>query len=154
MRALLLILLLTATSASAAEKVELCDTILYGALYGDEGDELIVTGEISKLSNNRKSVDIFDPKGKDCDISVYLKKQASKDCKVGSVATVQGKVKLDVDILFDGLTNATIKCTTAAATQMKDFRQLTRDEVLMGQTFLYVIRWRTPVSHLVHSSLA
>lgn len=117
--------------------MELCDAILYAALDGEEGEELIITGEISKLSNNKKSVDIFDPKDKDCDTSVYLKKQAPKDCKVGSVATVQGKLKIDVDILFDGLTNSTIKCTAATPAQVKDFRQLTRDEVLMVQTFLY-----------------
>lgn len=134
MRVLFVVFLLTATSAFAAEKAELCDAFL----YMDEGEELVITGEINKLSKDKKSVDIFDPKDKNCEnISVYLKKQAPKDCKVGSTATVQGKVKILVDIIFDGLTNATIKCTTAASAQLKDFRQLTRDEVLMVQTFLY-----------------
>lgn len=142
MRALLVIFLLTASPAFAAEKAELCDAALYNALLFEniESEELIITGEINKLSSNKKSVDIFDPNKKDCEsINVYLKKQAPKDCKVGSVATVQGKVKLDqvLNELFDGLTNATIKCTAAAPAQMKDFRQLTRDEVLMVQTFLY-----------------
>lgn len=142
MRALMLIFLLTATSAFAAEKVQLCDAVLYNTLLfeGVESAELIITGEISKLSNNKKSVDIFDPNKKDCEsISVYLKKQAPKDCKVGRVATVQGKVKLDdvLGELFDGLTNATITCTASTPARFKDFRELTRDEALMVQTFLY-----------------
>lgn len=133
MKKLLAILMLTATPALAAEEISPCDAVY----YAEEGEELIITGEINKLSS--KSAGIFDPNEKDCDFSVDLKKQAPKDCKVGSVATVQGKAKLD-EVLgehFEGLTNATIKCAAAAARQPQDFRQLTRDEILMVQTFLY-----------------
>jgi hypothetical protein len=119
MKKLLAILMLAASPALAAEKMELCDFLF----YADEGKELIITGAIKKLSDDKKSFDIINPK-EDCgEISVFLKKQAPKNCKVGSAATVQGKVSSDPnfpDMELLNLTNATVKCTAAAKAQLKE----------------------------------